>query len=57
MTPLRDDRSLDALLRAAAGRKMTPAEVREQRVSFVYGQMGGRVTKDWVRDRLRESMG
>lgn len=54
---MKTDPSLLALLEAASKRKMKPAEIREQRVSFVYGQMGGRVSKEWVRERLRESMG
>lgn len=55
------DRSeLDELLRKAATYKMTPDERFEQRVSFVYGQLMDcqpDITKDEVRQRLREHMG
>ena len=43
---------LDRLLKEAAKRPMTPAERREQRISFVYGQMmdcAPHLTKDDVR--------
>ena len=43
---------LDRLLKEAAKRPMTPAERREQRISFVYGQMmdcAPHLTKDDIR--------
>lgn len=46
---------LDRLLKAAAGRTMTPDELFEQKVSWVYGQMMGcdpAITKEEVRRRL-----
>lgn len=45
---------LTAALARVKDYKMTPAERREQRVSFVYGQMGHRstLTKDDIRQML-----
>lgn len=48
---------LDRLIEAARQHKMTPAEHFEQRVSFVWGQMNGAMTKDEVREKLREMHG
>lgn len=39
-------------LEAARKRPITEEMLREQRISFVYGQMMGKVTKDHVRDTL-----
>jgi hypothetical protein len=54
-----DRAELDALVQEALKHKMTPAEIREQRVSFVYGMMSFRstMTKDEVRTRLAEIYG
>ena len=49
---LRDPPALTALIERARQHKMTPQEVFDQRVSFVWGQMRGDVTKEWVRARL-----
>ena len=51
-TSLPNNPKLDRLLKEAAGRNMTPAERREQQISFVYGQMmdcAPHLTKDDVR--------
>lgn len=51
---------LDALLKAAAGRKMTPGEIWEQRLSFVYGNLSmsnPNVTKEMVRKSIEETYG
>lgn len=51
---------LDALLKAAAGRKMTPAEIWDQRLSFVYGNISlsnPDVTKEMVRKSVEETYG
>lgn len=45
---------LDRMVDAARNRQMTPAEVRAQRISFVYGQMNGAVSKEWISQRLTE---
>lgn len=50
-TPRTDPRLL-ALLERSATYKMTPQERFAQRVSFVYGQMNGLVSKDRVREIL-----
>lgn len=54
-----DRPELEALLKEALKHKMTPAEIREQRVSFVYGMLPSRspVIKDEVRARLAEIYG
>jgi len=53
LKPIEYDRSeLDRLIEAARNHVMTPEEVSEQRVSFVYGQMSGKWSKDQVRDHL-----
>lgn len=47
---------LEKLLKEAAKRPMTPDECFEQKVSFVYGQLGfsnPEITKEEVRARLR----
>lgn len=41
-----------ALLARAATYKMSPQERFDQRVSFVYGQMNGAVSKERVREIL-----
>lgn len=55
--PSRPD--LDALLKAAASIIMTPAEIWDQRVSFVYGNLmdNPRVTREMVRARATEMYG
>lgn len=55
--PETDPDLLDRLVEAARNIKMSPAEVFEQRVSFVWGQMNGEMTKDQVRERLRDMQG
>jgi hypothetical protein len=50
--PATDPTLLDRLVDAARNYRMTPQEVFDQRVSFVYGQMNGEVTKEWVREQL-----
>lgn len=40
------------LLKEAAKHKLTPEEIFEQRVSWVYGQMRGDMTKDQVRAQI-----
>lgn len=57
---LRDSKApaeLEALLKKALAHEMTPEELFEQKVSFVYGQMmncNPEVTKDSVREMLRK---
>lgn len=46
---------LAELIARARSHVMTPAEIREQRVSFVYGQVGG--SKDKVREMLASAYG
>ena len=53
MKPLTTD-ELYKLIQQA--RPLTEASLFEQRVSFIYGQLGGNVTKDQIRDVL-ESQG
>ena len=55
--PARPD--LDRLLRAAAAIKMTPQQIWDQRVSFVFGQLmdNPRVTRQMVEDRATEVYG
>lgn len=48
----RTDQRLLALIERARHHVMTPAEKFEQRVSFVYGQLMGRIPKDEVRRQL-----
>lgn len=43
---------LEELVEKARNHVMTPEERFEQRVSFVYGQMNGSMTKDEVRQSL-----
>ena len=52
MTP-----KLKELLEEATRHTMTSAEVWDQRVSFVYGQMNGDVTKDMVIEQVTKSHG
>ena len=40
-----------ALIERARHYKMTPEDYREQRVSFVYGQMGHK--SGWTKDQVR----
>jgi SpoU rRNA methylase family enzyme len=49
---------MDAIHRAS-GKKLTPDELLEQRVSFVFGSMkqDNGVTKDQVRQAIRNQMG
>lgn len=35
-------------LKVAAKTKMTPEQVRAQKVSFIYGQMNGSITKERI---------
>ena len=39
-------------LKKAVSIKMTPAQRREQRISLVYGQLGGTMTKERIREIL-----
>jgi hypothetical protein len=55
--PATDPALLERLAAAARDYRMTPAEVFAQRVSFVYGQMSGQITKDEVRAILLRSQG
>jgi hypothetical protein len=51
------NKELEELLKKAAKHKMTPEEIFEQKVSWVYGQMvdcNPHVTKEEVRKRLKE---
>lgn len=51
---------LTELLKRAAQHKMTPEEVFEQKVSWVYGQLmdcNPEVTKEQVRERLMRNQG
>lgn len=53
-------KAIEILLKAAAGRKLTPAEIWDQRVSFVYGQLMNcrlETTKEQVRQRAIEFYG
>lgn len=45
--------ALDRLVEAARKHKMSPAERFEQRVSFIFGQTRGQITKDRIRQILR----
>lgn len=55
--PATDPDLLFRLVAAARDYKMSPQEVFAQRVSFVYGQMNGKVTKEQVRAVLLRSEG
>lgn len=46
---------LQSRLERAATYVMSPEEIKEQRVSFIYGQLGvsSKLTKDEVREHLR----
>lgn len=49
LPPAPERKELEALLREAAEHEMTPGEIWDQRVSFVYGQlMEHRVTREQV---------
>ena len=48
----RTDPKLLRLLEVAARYRMSPSERFAQRVSFVYGQMGGAASKDRIREIL-----
>lgn len=52
------DMDINRLLREAAKQEMSTDDLFEQRVSFVYGQLGGDnlLTKDDVRERLRRHL-
>ena len=55
-----DRPKLEELLRQAAEHEMTPDEILEQKVSFIYGQIVGSspdVTKEEIRARLLEKRG
>lgn len=52
-----NDVRLALLMERARNHRMTPREKFEQRVSFVYGQMGGAITKEEARRQLAESLG
>lgn len=53
------DKELEELLRKAAQHVMTPAEVWDQRISFVYGQMmeNPRVTREMVVEQVTKAHG
>ena len=59
MTDTKTDPELLAALRKAAGTKMTPDEVREQRISFVMSAMdeGSTVSRDEVGRMIDEREG
>lgn len=52
---LKTDAGLLARLRAAAGRTVSPAELHQQRVSFIYGNLPGdsAITRDQVEVAVR----
>ena len=51
--PIATDPDLLArLVNVARNYRMTPQEVFDQRVSFVFGQMNGAMTKDQIRSLL-----
>lgn len=54
-----DDEGLEQRLKTIAGQPMTKQEVREQRISFVYGQLPHRLglTKEYVEKRIDEMEG
>ena len=52
-----DHELLSRLVSEARSVQMGVAEYREQRVSFVYGQMNGALTKDEVRAKLAANYG
>ncbi len=59
-TSLKTDPSLLERIRRAAERQLTTSELVEQRVSFVFGSMGGDksgMTKDRVRQVILEQGG
>jgi len=56
---LRTDPELLELVRKTAGRKLTAAERREQRISFVFGQVGRKsgLTLEEIRRMIEEREG
>ena len=50
--PFSDDELLNELVEAARNYKMTPDEIFEQRVSFVYGQLPG--DHPWGKEQVRQ---
>jgi SpoU rRNA methylase family enzyme len=56
---LKTDEQLLAAVRVAGNRRMTPDEMLEQRVSFVYGSMDAKsaVTRERVRQMLLDAQG
>lgn len=60
LPPSKPHRELNRLLREAARRPLTPAELWKQRVSFVYGQLqdcAPEITRDQVEARATEIYG
>ena len=58
--PIATDQELFRRLEAASKHRMTPAERREQRISFVYGQLmdcAPHVTKEQIRQWIEEREG
>lgn len=55
--PRTDPELLARLMEAARNYRMTPQEVFDQRVSFIYGQMNGVWSKDRVRAHLIQRQG
>lgn len=59
-TPSKPHPELDRLLKEAASRPMTPAEIWDQRVSWAYGQMmecAPEVTREQVEQRAVDMYG
>ncbi len=56
---LRTDPKLLDAMKAAAARKLTPEEMRNQRVSFVYGSLGSKseVTRARVKELIEQQEG
>lgn len=51
------DRLNELIRKALAGPPMTPDEIREQKISFAYGQLmdcAPHITKDEIREELRK---
>ncbi len=60
MSSMKPRPELEKLLRAARKHKMTPREIWDQRISFVYGQLmdsAPRVTKEDIIARATEMYG
>lgn len=54
------DSTLLERLRSAAGRRVSPAEIQDQRVSFAYGSLSSRsseITREQVRRIIEEQAG